>query len=164
MNKLVLGPARDGGSTRVPVLKIRDPATGETMATAHDNDSKAKVFYDLFFPPQLDDVDINPRHMYPDPLWTHEPISDEGIHRAIHRLKPFKGTSPDPSQTVCSLNPGWTLSPTSALSTGPRILSSGTLTNGIAHALRSYKNQGRWTTPHLEHGGPWWCQTAMPES
>ncbi|KDR70528.1 hypothetical protein GALMADRAFT_75901, partial [Galerina marginata CBS 339.88] len=87
-----MGPPTDGGRTRVPTLEERDPVTKRVIRQAVTNEEKSKMFFKAFFPgkpptqPALQDEE------YPPPKWTFEPVSDEQIHRAIRKMKPYKAT------------------------------------------------------------------------
>src|ERR1700690_2196549 len=90
-----MGPSGDGGAVRVPTLKVHGADSGELMDTAKDNESKAALFYPLFFPPRPAVSSAPTDFDYPVAKWVHAPITDEQIDRAIRRLRPFKGTRPD---------------------------------------------------------------------
>jgi ribonuclease HI len=90
-SRLVTGPASDGGRTRVPTLRARDVTTGEEKDIA-TNEEKGKVFYELFFPAKPMETTVPGNPTYPPPAWKFKLITDDQIHRAIQRMRPFKST------------------------------------------------------------------------
>jgi hypothetical protein len=94
VSRMVTGPASDGGAVRVPTLETKDPTTGAVTDVAKDNDSKAKMFYTLFFPPKPTEDHVPPDAEYPQPKWKYAPVTDEQIGRAIAKMRPYKGTRP----------------------------------------------------------------------
>jgi len=51
VNRLVTGPASDGGRSRMPTLQIRDSVTKAVIREA-TNEEKGELLYQAFFPPQ----------------------------------------------------------------------------------------------------------------
>jgi len=92
-SKLVMSLATDAGRVRIPMLQVKDPVTKQMMREATDNKSKGQLFYDTFFPPPHPDTMAIPQDFqYPAPWWTFMNITDEQIHRAIKKMKPYKAT------------------------------------------------------------------------
>ena len=92
-SKLVTSPTTDAGKTRIPTLQVKDPITKQVMREAADNKSKGQLFYDTFFPPPNPNTTAVPDNFhYPAPRWTFMNITDEQIHRAIKKMKPYKAT------------------------------------------------------------------------
>ena len=92
VNRMTTGPASDGGRGRIPTLKVRDPVTKEVTREVSNNEDKGKLFYQIFFPRQTAPPVPVQRDPYPQAKWVYEPTSDEQIHRAIKRMKPWKAT------------------------------------------------------------------------
>jgi len=93
VHRFISSPSGDGAKTRIPVLKIKQ--TNGTIEEIKENKDKAKALYNSFFFSPPEDDEINPDFEYPDPCATFQNVTDQQIHRAIKRLKPFKGTGPD---------------------------------------------------------------------
>jgi ribonuclease HI len=93
VHRFIASPSGDGAKTRIPNLKVKLP--NGSFREVKENKDKAKALYDSFFfsPPSHDDID--PLYDYPPPCTTFQNVTDAQIHRAIKRLKPFKGTGPD---------------------------------------------------------------------
>ena len=49
-NRLVTGPASDGGRSRVPTLQVKDPIMKAVTQEARTNEEKGELFYQTFFP------------------------------------------------------------------------------------------------------------------
>ena len=92
VNRMATGPASDGGRGRIPTLKVRDPVTKEVIREACTNEDKGKLFYQIFFPRRIAPPVPVQREPYPQAKWEYEPTTDEQIHRAIRRMKPWKAT------------------------------------------------------------------------
>ena len=90
-SRLVSGAIPQGGRTRVPMLKVKDPVTGETRQIA-DNAEKGKTFYNTFFPPKPATSSVPADPKYPPPAWEFVNIDETQIHRAIAKMQPYKGT------------------------------------------------------------------------
>ena len=92
VNRMATGGATDGGRGRIPTLKVRDPATKRVVQEASTNEDKSKMLYKIFFPTRTAPPVPVQRAPYPQARWTYEPTTDEQIHRAIRRMKPWKAT------------------------------------------------------------------------
>jgi len=92
-SRLVTGPASDRGRVQVPPLKVVDAENGH-VGEITNNREKSRAFRNAFFPkkPEVSSVPIDP--VYPTVKWRFEHITDEQIHRAIRRMKPWKATKP----------------------------------------------------------------------
>ena len=93
VNKFVSAAPLDGDSTRIPTLKVKNP--DRSIREIADNEGKSKALYDSFFYPPLENPGIDPDVTYPPPKFRFRRISDEQIHRAIKKLKPYKALGPD---------------------------------------------------------------------
>lgn len=91
-NKFVSAPASDGGKTRVPTLKIKNP--NGPPSEASDNASKSKALYKAFFYPPPEHTIPLP-FVYPKPKTKFTNISNEQVARAISKLSPYKAPGPD---------------------------------------------------------------------
>jgi ribonuclease HI len=90
-SRLVTSPATDAGKAKIPTIQVRDPITKQITREIADNRSKGQLFYETFFPPLNPDLETVPQDFrYPPTRWTFKNITDDQIHRAIKRLKPFK--------------------------------------------------------------------------
>jgi hypothetical protein len=78
-NRMVTGPATDGGRSRVPTLQIKDSATRVVIQEAHTNKEKGELFYQTFFPPRTAAPAPAPNEPYPQPRWEYQSITDEQI-------------------------------------------------------------------------------------
>ena len=93
VSRLVTSPATDAGKAHIPTLQVKDPATKQVIKEATDNASKGQLFYKTFFPPLNPATPpVPPDHQYPPLHWTFTNITDEQIHQAIKKLKPYKAT------------------------------------------------------------------------
>ncbi|CAA7269138.1 unnamed protein product [Cyclocybe aegerita] len=88
-SRLVKGPGGDGGRVRVPTLEIRDGEAGQAC-TATTNKEKGQLFFETFFPKRSVEVEAGGETTYPRPKWKYKPVTNEQVHRAIQRLKPYK--------------------------------------------------------------------------
>lgn len=93
LDKFVMASPTDGGSAKIPTLKVKHP-DGTTREVA-DNVGKSKALYDSFFYPPLDDPGIDPNYAYPPPKFPFRLVSDAQVCRAIKKLKPYKAPGPD---------------------------------------------------------------------
>ena len=91
--KFVTAAPTDGGSARIPTLKVKDP--NGTIWEVADNAGKSKALYDSFFYPPPADAGIDPDFTYPPAKFKFKPISDAQVLRAIKKLKPYKAPGPD---------------------------------------------------------------------
>ena len=91
-NRMATWPASDGGRGRIPALHIRDPITKQIIQEASTNEEKGKLLYQLFFPKRTAPPVPEQRDPYPQAKWEYTHTTDEQIHRAIRRMKPWKAT------------------------------------------------------------------------
>lgn len=91
-SRLAMGPASDGGRTRVPTLRVLHPVTKEVMRVATTNEEKSALLFDTFFPEKPAQGEDVQETLYPAPAWTFANITDDQIHRAIRKMKPYKAT------------------------------------------------------------------------
>lgn len=92
MSRMVGGMSTDGGRMRVPTLETCDPVTKTVIDRAESNEEKSRMFFKTFFPPKpATNINFDEAH-YPPAKWKFQPITDEQIHRAIQRMKPYKAT------------------------------------------------------------------------
>jgi hypothetical protein len=110
-HRLVKAAPSDGGAARVPMLRTRDPITREVVEEVTDNESKARTFYNLFFPGKPLVSAVPADHDYPDPLWIHESVSDDLIQKAIKKLRPKKASKPGSVPNCVLINAGKLLGP-----------------------------------------------------
>jgi hypothetical protein len=90
-----MSPPTDAAKSRTPTLRVKDPATKRVTREAVDNTSKGQLFYETFFPPVNPRTPPIPRNFqYPPPRWTFSNITNEQIHHAIKKMKPYKATCP----------------------------------------------------------------------
>ena len=92
-SKLVTAPATNAGRARIPMLQVKDLVTKQVTKEATDNKSKGQLFYDMFFPlPNPDMTTVPQDFQYPAPHWTFTNITNEQLHQAIKKMKPYKAT------------------------------------------------------------------------
>jgi Zn-finger protein len=91
VGKMAKGTATDGGRTRVPNL-ISTKRGEEEETTARDNETKAQLLFEEFFPEPP--KNHNSGKLQGAARWKHENISNDQIRRAIKRMKPYKATKP----------------------------------------------------------------------
>jgi len=88
-HKIASAEAADGGGTRIPMLSTKrgDGAMWEAVT----NKEKADMLFSSFFPASSSEtrIPIDDLH-YPPNTFDYQPITDEQIRRAIHKLNPFK--------------------------------------------------------------------------
>jgi hypothetical protein len=94
-SRIATGSPHDGRTTRIPTLQVREEGTNRTIQEAQDNESKAEALYRLFFHPKREETTTPEDCKYPEAKWTHEPITNKQIDRAIQKMKLYKGTRPD---------------------------------------------------------------------
>ena len=91
--KFISSPPNDAARARIPSLKIIDPNTKRLIRTIHSNNEKGNTLHTIFFPttnPGLTPPD--PDFRYPPARWKFINISDDLIHKAISKLKPYKAS------------------------------------------------------------------------
>jgi ribonuclease HI/exonuclease III len=91
-NRMATGPAADGGRGRIPTLQVKDPITKRVTQEARTNEEKGRLLYQTFFPRRTAPPAPVPEEPYPQAKWEYVPTTDEQIHRAIKRMKPWKAT------------------------------------------------------------------------
>ena len=92
-SRLVTSPATDAGRARIPSLQIKDPRTNQVTREAKDNESKGRLFLEIFFPPPNPNTPPVPQNFrYPPPRWTFSNITNDQIMTAIGKLKPYKAS------------------------------------------------------------------------
>jgi ribonuclease HI len=92
-NRYLREPIGDGGSPRIPTLRVKDEDGNEAVLAS--NEEKAETFGKTFFPPPPTIPNIPPRYEYPEPLPDPEPLTKEQILKQIRRLSPYKAHGPD---------------------------------------------------------------------
>jgi hypothetical protein len=93
VNKFVMAAPFDGGSSRIPTLKVKQ--ADDTIREVRDNEAKSKALHDSFFYPPPQDSGINPDFEYPPPKTEFHHVTDDQIHRAIGKLKLYKAPGPN---------------------------------------------------------------------
>jgi len=94
-NKYLKDPVGDGRSPRIPTLKVSDAERGNRVKEVNDNQEKASLFVQTFFPPPPENSSVPANFAYPPPLPDPPPITTEQIERQIRRLSPYKAYGPD---------------------------------------------------------------------
>jgi len=84
----------DGGKTRVPTLKVKNPADDSTTYV-DTNDKKAEAFAKSFFLPKPATSTVPANYDYPEPLPNPPEITIEQIHNQIKQLSSYKASGPD---------------------------------------------------------------------
>jgi ribonuclease HI/endonuclease/exonuclease/phosphatase family metal-dependent hydrolase len=92
-NKYIKEPVGDGGSPRIPTLKVKNAAGREV--TINNNEEKAKIFAATFFPPPPPPEEALTGYEYPEPLPDPPQITVEQIQRHIDKSSPYKAHGPD---------------------------------------------------------------------
>ena len=92
-NRYLRDPVGDGGSPRIPTLKVED-ADG-SVREVNDGQEKAHAFTNIFFPPPPATSSVPEDASYPIPLPDPEPITRDQIEQQIQRLSPYKAYGPD---------------------------------------------------------------------
>jgi ribonuclease HI len=92
-NKFIREPAGDGGSPRIPTLKVSNDQGGITQI--NDNEDKAKTFVKTFFPPPPPQANAHEHFEYPEPLPDPPQVSTKQILAHIAKLSPYKAHGPD---------------------------------------------------------------------
>src|SRR5271168_1673710 len=92
-NKFIREPVGDGGSPRIPTLKVRSQEGAEILV--NDNEEKARIFARLFFPPAPPIQENYDQFEYPEPLPDPPRITVGQIRRLIAKLSPHKAPGPD---------------------------------------------------------------------
>ncbi|CAK5280784.1 unnamed protein product [Mycena citricolor] len=90
--KLVTGPATDGGRARIPNLQIA--GGGNAARSAVTNEDKALMFHSEFFLPKPIQSLVPFGATYPEPAYKWKPLSDAVIYAAVARLQPYKARQP----------------------------------------------------------------------
>lgn len=92
-NHYISSPSGDGGRTSILVLKTK--LANNTHIEATTNDQKSKALADSFFPPPPPSSTIPQDFVYPDPIMSFKPITEEQIERAISNTSAYKAPGPD---------------------------------------------------------------------
>src|ERR1700678_198148 len=92
-NKFIREPVGDGGSPRIPTLKVKSQEGVEILV--NDNEEKARIFARLFFPPAPPIQENYDQFEYPEPLPDPPRITVGQIRRLIAKLSPHKAPGPD---------------------------------------------------------------------
>jgi hypothetical protein len=93
-NKYLKSPVGDGGTPRIPTIKVNNHE-GRTVEV-NDNDDKAKIFAKAFFPPPPEQHDEeDDQEDYPDPLPDPPLPNKNQVEAALRRLSPYKAPGPD---------------------------------------------------------------------
>jgi hypothetical protein len=91
-NRYFKEPSGDGGSPRIPTLKVNHE--GNTI-TVNDNEEKATIFAKTFFPTRPTNSSVLTSSAYPEPLPNPRRITKKQILAQIQRLSPYKASGPD---------------------------------------------------------------------
>jgi Reverse transcriptase (RNA-dependent DNA polymerase) len=92
-SRLVTTPATDAGKAKILMLQVKDPTTKHVTREAVDNRSKGQLFYETFFPPPNSDLaPVLQDYQYPPPCWNFKNVTDEQVHHAIKKMKPYKAS------------------------------------------------------------------------
>ena len=94
VHRLISSPASDGGSSRIPGLKYKDPADNEEK-TAANNEEKSRALAATFFPEKPPANTSAEPSSYPPQCEKPMKITKEQIIRQLGRLKLYKAPSPD---------------------------------------------------------------------
>jgi hypothetical protein len=92
-NKFIREPVGDGGSPRIPTLKVKGPNSVEVQV--NNNEEKARIFAKLFFPPPPPALDSYKHFDYPEPIPDPPQVSVGQILRHIAKLSPYKAHGSD---------------------------------------------------------------------
>ena len=92
-NKYLRDPVGDGGSPRIPTLKVT--AADGSISEINDGQEKANAFTNIFFPPPPVTLTVPVNYGYPQPLPEPALITRDQIERQIQRLSPYKAYGPD---------------------------------------------------------------------
>ena len=88
----MVGAATDGGRSRIPTLLVKDPITKRIIKEARTNIEKGHLLYQVFFLKRSAPPVETKNFRVTQEQWVYTHISDEQIHRAIRRMKPWKAT------------------------------------------------------------------------
>ena len=92
-NKFIREPVGDGGSPRIPTLKVRNQEGVEILI--NDNEEKARTFTRIFFPLPPPIPEDHKQFEYPEPLPDPPQITVGQIQRHIAKLSPYKAPGLD---------------------------------------------------------------------
>jgi hypothetical protein len=92
-NKYIKEPIGDGGSPRIPTLKVKNAAGIETLINS--NEEKARIFAKTFFPPRPPNDNALEGEEYPVPLPDPPRITQNKLQRHIFKPSPYKAHGPD---------------------------------------------------------------------
>ena len=92
-NKFIRELAGDGGSPRIPTLRVVNQAGEQVLI--NDNEDKARTFIKMFFPPPPPRVEDYEDYEYPEPLPDPPLLTVSQIRRHISKLSPYKAPGPD---------------------------------------------------------------------
>ena len=92
-HRYISAPASDGGTTRIPTLKV---SQGDIEVTASTNEDKSKMLAKTFFPAKPPDVETTKdEQVFPPPVCGLDTITRDQIRRHLNKLKPYKAPGPD---------------------------------------------------------------------
>ncbi len=92
-NRFLKEPSGDGGSLRIPTLKVKHDDGRET--DVNDNMEKANIFARMFFPPPPLAIGVLAQHEYLTPLSNLPALTKKQIEDQVQRLSPYKAPGPD---------------------------------------------------------------------
>lgn len=91
IGKMVEAAPRDGGSTRIPELIMKE---GGQTKVVRDNEGKVEAFKQAFFPPPPTISNVPTHPIYPPPAWHFTPPTNRQIKAAFRKMKNGKATRP----------------------------------------------------------------------
>ncbi|KAJ7362928.1 hypothetical protein DFH08DRAFT_630807, partial [Mycena albidolilacea] len=83
------------GASRIPTLVKRQGGRQDVIATAETDEEKCAWLRTEFFPPRMLVSSVPPDPVFPPPAWVWKPVSDDLLHRAAEKMKPYKATFPE---------------------------------------------------------------------
>ena len=91
-NMMVSGDGTDRGRNRILMLMVKDPVTKRVIKEVRSNADKGKLLYQDFFPKRTAPPAVDCIRTPVQEKWVYTFTTNEQIHRAIKRMKPWKAT------------------------------------------------------------------------
>ncbi|KAJ7347815.1 hypothetical protein DFH08DRAFT_936603 [Mycena albidolilacea] len=95
VHKFLSATLSDGSASRIPTLVKCQGGRQDIVTMAETDEEKCAWLRTEFFPPRMTVSSVPPDPVFPPPAWEWKPVSDDLLHRAAEKMKPYKATFPE---------------------------------------------------------------------